>query len=139
MLEKRLRSTEEVQQAYLDRREMEYLYSDAHSHIFMDNQTYDQVMVSGELLGDAMKYFKSNTPITALVHEGNIVFVELPKVVELEVTETIPVPKGATATNQMKEATLETGLKTRVPPFIEIGETVRISTDDGSYVSRAKG
>lgn len=138
-LEKRLRSTEEVEQAYLDRREMEYLYSDSRNHIFMDNQTYDQVTVSDELLGDAMKYFKPNTPIVALVHEGNIVSVELPKVVELEVTETIPVPKGATATNQMKEATLETGLKTRVPPFIEIGEVVRISTEDGSYVSRAKG
>lgn len=69
----------------------------------------------------------------ARVHEGNIISVEL------EVAETIPVPNGATATNQMKEATLETGLKTRVPPFIETGEIVRISTDDGSYVSRAKG
>jgi len=138
-LEKRLRSTEDVEQAFLDRREMEYLYSDSRSHVFMDNQTYDQTMVPDELLGDAMKYFKPNTAVTALVHEGNIVSVELPKVVELEVTETTPVSKGATATNQLKEATLETGLKTRVPPFIEVGEVVRVSTDDGSYLSRAKG
>jgi len=138
-LEKRRRSTEDVEQAFLDRREMEDLYSDARSHVFMDNQTYDQTMVPDELLGDAMKYFKPNTAVTALVHEGNIVSVELPKVVELEVTETTPVSKGATATNQLKEATLETGLKTRVPPFIEVGEVVRVSTDDGSYLSRAKG
>jgi elongation factor P len=139
MLEKRLRSTEEVEQAFLDRRDMEYLYSDKGSHVFMDTQTYDQVSVSDELLGDSIKYFKPNTPVTALTHEGNVVSLELPKVVELTVTETTPQPRGATATNQMKDATLETGLRTRVPPFIEVGELVRISTDDGSYLSRAKG
>lgn len=139
MLEKRLRSTEEVEQAFLDRREMEYLYSEKQAHVFMDSQTYDQIMVSDELLGDAMKYFKPNTQVTALVHDSNIVSIDLPKVVELAVTETTPMVKGATATNQLKEATLETGLKTRVPPFIDIGEVVRISTEDGSYLSRAKG
>jgi elongation factor P len=139
MVEKRLRSTEDVEQAFLDRREMEYLYSDQHAHVFMDTQTYDQTMVSDELLGDAMKYFKPNTPVTVLVHDGNIVSLELPKAVELAVTETMPVPKGATATNQMKDAVLETGLRTRVPPFIEIGEVVRVNTEDGSYTGRAKG
>jgi len=139
MLEKRLRSTEEVDQAFLDRREMEYLYSDRDSHIFMDNKTYDQLTVSDELLGDSIKYFKPNTPVVALTHEGSIVSLELPKVVELAVAETTPVPKGATATNQMKDATLETGLRTRVPPFIEIGELVRVNTEDGSYGGRAKG
>ena len=138
MLEKRLRSTEDVEQAFLDRREMEYLYSDKDFHIFMDNQTYDQLSVSEDLLGDSIKYFKPNTPVTALCHDGNIVSLELPKVVELAVTETTPQPKGATATNQMKDATLETGLRTRVPPFIEIGEVVRINTEDGSYGGRAK-
>lgn len=139
MLEKRLRSTEDVEQAFLDRRDMEYLYSDRDSHIFMDNKTYDQLTVSDELLGESIKYFKPNTPVIALCHDGSIVSLELPKVVELAVTETTPVTKGATATNQLKDATLETGLRTRVPPFIEIGEVVRVSTDDGSYVSRAKG
>ena len=76
--------------------------------------------------------------MTALLHRENVVAIELPKVVELTVTETTPVPKGATLTNQLKEAVLETGLKTRVPPFIDVGEVVRISTDDGSYISRAK-
>jgi elongation factor P len=139
MIEKRLRSTEEVEQVFLDRREMEYLYSDQHSHIFMDNQTYDQLEVSEELLGESIQYFKPNTPVIALCHDGKIVSLELPKVVEMAVAETTPVPKGATATNQMKDATLETGLRVRVPPFIEIGEVVRVNTDDGSYVGRAKG
>jgi len=138
MIEKRLRSTEDVEQAFLDRREMEYLYSDKGSHIFMDNKTYDQLTVSDELLGDSIKYFKPNTSVVALTHNENIVSLELPKVVELAVTETTPVPKGATATNQMKDATLEGGLRIRVPPFIEVGEVVRVNTEDGSYGGRAK-
>jgi elongation factor P len=137
-IEKRLRSTEEIEQAFLDRREMEYLYSDNTGHILMDNQTYDQITVSGELIGESIKFFRPNTPLTALLYQGNVVTIELPKVVELTVTETTPVSKGATATNQLKEAVLETGLKIRVPPFIEIGEVVRVSTDDGSYLARAK-
>ena len=98
MIEKRLRSTEDVEQVFLDRREMEYLYSDKTSHIFMDNKTFDQLEVSEDLLGDSIKYFKPNTPVVALCHDGNIVSLELPKVVELAVAETTPQPKGATAT-----------------------------------------
>ena len=139
MLEKRLRATEDIEQTFLDRREMEYLYSDAHEHVFMDSQSFDQMSVSDDLLGDSIKYFRPNTPVLALMHEEKIVSFELPKIVDLAVTETTPVPKGATATNQLKDATLETGLRTRVPPFIEIGEVVRISTEDGSYTGRAKG
>jgi len=104
----------------------------------MDNQTYDQVTVSDELIGESIKFVKPNTILTTLLYRDNVVAIELPKVVELTVTETAPVPKGATVTNQPKEAVLETGLKTRVPPFIAVGEVVRISTEDGSYVSRAK-
>jgi elongation factor P len=139
MLEKRLRSTEEVDQAFLDRRDMEYLYSDNTGHILMDTKTYDQVTVSNDLIGDAIKFCKPNTVVTTLVHSGNIVSLELPNTVELEVAECDPGIKGATATNQMKDAVLETGLRTRVPPFINIGDIVRISTADGSYLSRAKG
>jgi elongation factor P len=138
IIEKRLRSTEELEQAFLDRREMEYLYSDATGHILMDNQTYDQVAVSDELIGQSINFVKPNTTLTTLLYQDNVVAIELPKVVELTVTETTPVPKGATATNQLKDAVLETGLKTRVPPFIAVGELVRISTEDGSYLSRAK-
>lgn len=139
MIEKRLRSTEEVEQAFLDRREMEYLYSDKGSHVFMDNETYDQLTVSDALLGDSIKFFKPNTRVVALTHDGEIVSLELPKVVELKVTDTTPMTKGATVTNQMKDAVLETGLRVRVPPFIEVGELLRINTEDGSYGGRAKG
>jgi elongation factor P len=138
IIEKRLRSTDEVDQVFLDRREMAYLYSDGTGHILMDNKTFDQITVSDDTIGESIKYFKPNTPLVALVHEGNVVSFDLPKIVELTVTDTTPTPKGATVTNQMKDAVLETGLRTRVPPFIEVGELIRISTEDGSYVARAK-
>jgi elongation factor P len=138
IMDKRLRSTEEVEQAFLDRREMEYLYSDKTGHILMDKTSYDQITVPNELLGESIKFFKPNTFLTALVYQDRVVAVELPKVVDLAVKDTSPVPKGATVTNQLKEAILETGLKTRVPPFIQVGEVVRISTEDASYISRAK-
>jgi elongation factor P len=134
--DKRFRANEEVEQVTLDRREMEYLYTDASGHVFMDQETFEQVTVTDDLIGEAMSYLKPNTNITVLMHEGNPISYELPSVVDLKVTDTAPQPKGATATNQLKEAQLETGLKTRVPPFIETGETVRISTEDASYVSR---
>lgn len=137
IIEKRLRSGEEMERAYLDRREMEFLYSDSSGYVFMDNQTYDQYTLPTDQLGDLVLYLKPNTPVTCLFSEGNIVSIELPKSVTLEVKDTAPVPKGATVTNQMKDAVLETGLKTRVPPFIVTGEQIRVSTEDGSYLSRA--
>lgn len=137
IIEKRLRSGEELERAYLDRREMEFLYSDSSGYIFMDNQSYDQYTLPTDQLGDRVRYLKPNTPVICLFTEGNIVAIELPKSVTLEIKETAPVPKGATVTNQMKDAVLETGLKTRVPPFIVTGELVRINTEDGSYLSRA--
>jgi elongation factor P len=138
IIEKRFRSTEELELAFLDRREMEYLYSDSSGHILMDTQTYDQTTVSDDLIGESIKFFRPNTPLMTLICEGKVVSIELPKSVELTVTETTPMLKGATATNQMKEAVLETGLKVRVPPFINVGDLVRISTDDASYLARAK-
>jgi elongation factor P len=89
------------------------------------------------VFGDDILYLKPNTPLTAMFHDGKLVSYELPKTVDLKVTETQPSIKGATATNQLKDAELETGLTTRVPGFIEIGETIRISTETGSYMSRA--
>lgn len=138
IIERRLRSTEELDQAFLDKRDMEYLYSDSNGHVLMDMQSYDQITAADDLIGESIKFFRPNTPVTTLLYEGNVVAIELPKVVELAVTETTPMPKGSTVTNQMKEAVLETGLKTRVPPFISVGEVVRISTEDGSYIARAK-
>ncbi len=136
-IEKRLRSGEDIDRVDLDRREAEYLYSDSTGHVFMDNESYDQFTLDADLLGDAMLFVKPNTTLTVLVAEGKPSAIELPHTVELVVTDTTPAIKGATATNQLKEATMETGLKTRVPPFITIGELLRISTEDGSYQSRA--
>ena len=134
--EKRLRSGEDIEQVDIDRREIEYLYSDSTGAVFMDCETYDQSAIPPDVLGDAMVYLKANTPVTGLVIKGTVVSIELPAVVDLEVTETTPGIKGATATNQLKEATCETGLKTRVPPFIKEGEIVRLSTETGEYLSR---
>ena len=136
IIENRLRATEEVEQAFLDKREMEYIYSDSSGHVLMDSKTFDQITVPNEIIGDLIKFFKPNTMLTAMLNNGNVVSIEIPKTVELTVTETTPQPRGATATNQMKDAELETGLKTRVPPFVEVGDMVRINTEDGSYLSR---
>lgn len=135
--EKRLRSAEEVDQVNLDRRPMEYLYSDASGAVFMDNETYDQINIPADVLGNALQYVKPNTGVVGMVFNGNVISVELPAAVDLEVKDTPPGIKDATKTNQLKEATLETGLVTRVPPFIKIGETVRVSTETGEYLSRA--
>ncbi len=136
IVEKRFRASEDVDNVTLDRREMEYLYSDSNGHIFMDQESYDQVTINADLIGDQMQFIKPNTIITVLMHDENAVTVSLPSAVDLLVKETSPQPKGVTATNQLKEATMETGLKTRVPPFIENGEMLRINTEDGSYISR---
>ena len=135
--DKRVGATEDIQTINLDRRQVEYLYSDSDGHVLMDLETYDQETIPKEVFGDDILYLKPNTQMTAMFYEGKVISYELPKTVDLKVTETAPGIKGATATNQMKDATLETGLNTRVPPFIEIGEVVRISTDSGSYLSRA--
>jgi elongation factor P len=137
LLEKRLRSGEEIESIDLDRRPMEFLYSEASGHVFMDQESFEQISLPDSLVGDSMVYVKPNTVITVLIADGRPVAIELPNVVELQVSETPPGIKGATATNQLKEATMETGLKTRVPPFISTGELVRINTEDGSYNSRA--
>ncbi len=138
-VEKRLRTSEDVNQVNLDRREMEYLYSDGSGAVFMDSESYEQATIPEDVLGDALLYIKPNTPVVGLVYQGNVVSIDLPAAVDLEVTDTPPGIKGATATNQLKEATLETGLKTRVPPFIANGQVVRVSTEDGSYLSRVTG
>ncbi|MCX5659127.1 MAG: elongation factor P [Planctomycetota bacterium] len=136
-IEKRLGSGEEVEAVSVDRRTIEYLYSDNTGAVFMDTETYDQTALDKDVLGDNLQFLKPNTPVTGLVAEERVVSIELPKVVELEITDTAPGIKGATATNQLKDATCETGLKIRVPPFIGVGEVVRISTETGSYLSRA--
>ncbi len=135
--DKRVGATDDIETATLDRRNVEYLYSDTDGHVLMDLETYEQDTIPKEVFGNDILYLKPNTQLTAMFHDGKIVSYELPKTVDLQVTDTAPSIKGATATNQQKDATLETGLNTRVPPFIEIGEIVRINTDSGDYQSRA--
>ncbi len=137
LLEKRLRSGENVEQVELDRRPMEYLWANGKKYVFQDSADFEQHELDEEVVGDMPLYCKANTELVVLWCDGKPVSVELPNVVELQVTDTTPGIKGATATNQLKEATCETGLKTRVPPFITIGEVIRINTTDGSYASRA--
>lgn len=137
VLEKRFNPAEDLEVIDLDRRPMEYLYSDSTGATFMDTETYDQTMIPESVLGDALKYLRPNAQCIVLFSEGRPLFIELPASVELTVKDTPPGIKGATVTNQTKEATLETGLVTRVPAFIEIGETIKVSTADGSYQSRA--
>jgi elongation factor P len=136
-IERRLSSSDDIDVVDLDRRPMEYLYSDNTGATFMDQETFDQITINKDVLGDALLYMRPNTQAVVLCHDGNPITMELPAAVELTVTDTPPGIKGATATNRLKEATLETGLKTKVPEFITTGETIKVSTTDGSYLSRA--
>jgi elongation factor P len=137
IIDKRVGATDDIEITTLDARQVEYLYSDNDGHVLMDLETYDQQTIPRDVFGNDILYLKPNTQLTAHYHDGKIVTYDLPKTVDLEVTDTMPAIKGATATNQLKEATLETGLKTRVPGFILTGETVRVSTEKGEYLSRA--
>ena len=136
-LEKRLGSGDDLEVVDLDRRGMEFLYSDNTGFTFMDNETYEQMTLDDDWIGDQKHYLKPNTHVIMLVNDEKPIVLELPTTVDLKVTDTPPGIKGATVTNQLKEATMETGLVTRVPAFIEVGETLKISTADGSYMSRA--
>lgn len=135
--EKRYRSTDEVDQVTLDRREMEYLYSDNDGAVFMDCESFEQSTLSSDVLGDGLMYLKPNEKINGLHHDDKVISIELPQVVELEVTDAPPGIKNATATSVMKEATMETGLVVKVPEFINIGDRIRVNTETGEYQSRA--
>lgn len=137
IMDKRVGATDDIDVVNLDRRQVEYLYSDNDGHVLMDLETYDQQHIGKDVFGDDILFLKPNTQLQAMFLEGKLVSYELPKTVDLAVTDTQPGIKGATATNQLKDAELETGLTTRVPPFIEIGEVIRISTETGQYLSRA--
>jgi len=136
--ERRFRSVDRVEQVYIDRREMEYLYEDGQSAVFMDAETYEQSFISKEFLGDDFLYLAPNMKVTGEIYNGKLVNVALPATVDMLITETEPGLKGATVTNVQKPATLETGLKVKVPPFIEQGERIRVDTRTGEYLERAK-
>jgi len=138
VIDKRVHPEDKVEQAYLDTRPMQYLYKDGDDYIFMDKETFDQIHLHKEWVGDQMLYLKENDDAKVTFFEGKPLSLELPNTVELEVKETEPALKGATAAAQYKPATLETGLKISVPPFINIGDLVSIDTRTGEYLSRAK-
>ncbi len=134
----RVRPQDKVEQAYLEKREMQYIYQDGDGFVFMDTETFDQITLDREWIGDQMLYMKEGNKAHLIFYEGKPISVELPATVELKVVETEPSVKGATAAAQFKPATLETGLKITVPPFVGIGEMVAVDTRTGEYLSRAK-
>jgi elongation factor P len=137
LADEKLRSEDMVERATLDERQMQYLYKDGDDYHFMDTSSYEQVHISSEALGDSVSYLKPEMLINVEFYGEEPVGIELPPSVDLKVLDTVPGIKGATASNQVKPATLETGLVVQVPPFVNTGDMVRISTDSGEYLSRA--
>ena len=134
----RLRSEETIEEAYLDKRKYEYLYSSGSEHVLMDIENFEQITLDNQTFGDGPKYLKPNNQLQVSMYEGKPVVVELPNTVDLKVVDAPPEIKGATATNQNKPATLETGLVVQVPSFIKVGEIIRVDTRSGEYLTRAK-
>jgi elongation factor P len=132
----RFRSEDQVERAVLDEREMQYLYQDGDDFYFMDTSNYEQIHISSEALGDSVGYLKPEMTISVEFYGTEPVGIELPQTVDLKVTDTAPGIKGATASNQIKPATLETGVVVNVPPFINTGDLIRVNTETGEYLSR---
>ena len=137
VLERTFSPTDKFENAYIERKDMEYLYSDGDLYYFMDQETYDQTPINASQLGDNFKFVKENMICNVCSYKGNVFGVEPPTFVELEVTQTDPGFKGDTATNATKPATLETGAEIRVPLFINEGDHIRIDTRTGEYMERA--
>lgn len=135
--ERKLQGNQKLTAAPMDRRVSQYLYSDGDIHHFMDNETYDQFPVTGEVLGDALTYVREGESLDVLFYEGVPIQIELPITVDLGVVETEPAVKGDTATGATKQAKLETGLSVTVPLFISEGDTLKIDTRTGEYLERA--
>ena len=129
--------TAKFQEAYVERKDMEYLYEDGGLYYFMDPETYEQLPIAGSVMNDSFKFVKENMVCKVLSYKGNVFGVEAPNFVELQVTKTDPGFKGNTATNATKHATLETGAEIKVPLFIDEGEMIKIDTRTGEYLSRA--
>jgi elongation factor P len=135
--DQKLRSEDSVERATLDERAMQYLYRDGESFHFMDTESYEQLHISEEALGDAVNYIVPDSVINVEFYGSEPVGIELPVTVDLKVEDTAPGIKGATASAQVKPARLETGLVVQVPPFVNTGDKVRVSTETGEYLSRA--
>ena len=130
--------TAKFEEAFVERKDMEYSYSDGDLYYFMDQETFDMVPLSRDLLGDAFRFVKENTVCKVLSYKGNVFGLECPNFMDLEVTETEPGFAGNTATNVTKPAVLETGAEIKVPLFIDIGDKITIDTRTGEYLSRCK-
>ena len=137
VVERSFNPTDKYPTAYIERKDMQYLYSDGDLYYFMDMETYEQQPIDKSKLGPAFKFVKENMEVKVLSYKGNVFGVEPPNFVELEVTETDPGFKGDTATNATKPATLETGAEIKVPLFINQGDMIRIDTRTGEYMERA--
>lgn len=136
IIDHRFRSVDMVERAILDESQMEYLYQDGDLYHFMNNETFEQIGLSDEVLGDAVHYLIPNIKLKVDMWEGRPVGIELPLTVEMKVVETEPAIKGATVSNVGKPAKMETGLVVQVPPFISEGEVIRVDTGTGAYVER---
>ena len=130
--------TAKFEEAFVERREMQYLYNEGDLYYFMDTETYEQIPISKDTLGDDFRFVKENENVKVLSYKGSVFAVEPPLFVELEITETEPGVKGNTATNVLKPATVETGAVVKVPIFIEQGERIQIDTRTGEYLGRSK-
>ena len=137
LADQKLRSEDFVERATLDEREMQYLYRDGDSFHFMDTSSYEQLHIDAEALGDNVNYLIPDALITVEFYGSEPVGIELPQTVDLVVEDTAPGIKGATASNQIKPARLETGLIVNVPPFVNNGDKIRVNTETGEYLSRA--
>ena len=137
VVERTFRPTEKFPSARIDRVDMQYLYEDGDLYYFMDTETYDQVALNAETVGDALKFVKENEMCKICSHNGSVFSVEPPLFVELEITETEPGFKGDTATGASKPATVETGATVAVPLFVNQGDKIKIDTRTGEYLSRA--
>jgi elongation factor P len=137
LADNRFRSEDTVERETLDEREMQYLYQDGDDYYFMDTVSFEQVHLSSEALGDSVSYLKAEMTIQVEFYGSEPVGIELPLTVDLKVVDTAPGIKGATASNQIKPATTETGLVVSVPPFVNTGDMIRVSTETGEYLARA--
>jgi elongation factor P len=137
MIEHRFSSEDRVERAILDEHEMEFLYADGEDYHFMNTETYEQMHLSGEMLGDAVNYLIPQFKVTVIFYDEKPISVDLPPTVDMTIVETEPGLKGATVSNVTTPAKMETGLVVQVPPFINNGERIRVSTADGSYMERA--
>ncbi len=134
----RLNVNDKVETPFVEDQVFEFLYREGENFVLMNTETFDQITVSKDLMPDAEKFLKGNEQLSCKLLNEEVMGVELPNTVELEVADAPPVVKGATATNQNKEVILETGYKVRVPPFISTGEVLKIDTRTGDYISRGK-